>query len=192
VAERGPLVISEPGSITPAEKDIKDLRLSLVIGADAAGIKARGAARKLMYAADAVTDAGERYAAYAAVKDLLDEMYRWKDAWASEHVDKDRQVRRAMADSASCEHHGQEIRDMQAQLTGVRDGSDRHDKARSVLLGWYQTCVDFERGYRELVDAGKPTPDATKIVAWMGKQLPRVSAAYHRAWNPRPAKPKGK
>lgn len=127
--------------------------------------------------------AAEREDAVEALHKMIDETERWKDAWASEHVDKDRQVRAAMARSADCTAHGEEITQLQAQLAAAEARADRTEAARLVMLGWYQACVSMVAAARQGEQAGKPLPDSASITEWMEKSLPRIGRAHQKAWH---------
>lgn len=143
--------------------------------AEAAGSKARDAARLILRTLPTE-------ATVAAVGDLLSEMQRWKDAWASECVDKDRQVRAASKLAMDCEVHGEVIRDLEQRAAFYDDLADANDAARIVLLGWYHSCVGFVRQVRANQSTAKPLPTADTIVTWMERQLPRVKSAHQRVW----------
>jgi len=117
-----------------------------------------------------------------ALHQIVDETERWKDAWASEHTSKDREVRRTMARSSDCETHGDMLRDLEDQVTAANGSYDNAEAARLVLLGWYQTCRDFVDGARLRKGLGEDYPTSERIVEWMMKQLPKVHAAHQRVW----------
>ena len=178
----------KPDRWRPADRNPAEVRRGLNTRADAAGIKARDAARILIrYADDDRRPPLERDEMYGAVGDLIDEMFRWKDAWASEHVDKDRKVRAAMARSVDCGAHGDEIRGLASEVTRLDKERERLDTTRLVLLGWFQQCVDLVAQYREQEkrrDTGlkHQLPTAGEIIAAFDRQLPKVRDRYMRAW----------
>jgi hypothetical protein len=161
------------------------LQESVRVKAQASGMKARAAAMSLRaMAIDAKTagDEGRARALLEVAQDLLEEMHRWKDAWAHETVDKDRKVREAMARSESCAAHGEEIRQLRADVWHWSQVAERNEKARLALLSWFQVCRDFHdaamarRGVTGM-------PSAEKILEWMKVQLPKVERAHKRAFS---------
>lgn len=163
-------------------RDADQVARLVMLTANASGMKARDAAYRLRFYLDKLPPE-DRIVGLDAVADMLAEMHRWKDAWASEHVDKDRQVRAAMARSASCDAHGEQIRGLADQLTAVGEARGRAESGRLVMLAWYQQCVDFARIARENQKIGKALPAVEDILAWMERQLPKVHAAHQRVWS---------
>ena len=93
----------------PADEPIpiEEYRRKVALSAKAAGSKPRAAAWSLI---EAARDTGGERGTLEAVLHLLEEMYRWKNAWAHAQVDKDRQVSDAIRRAESCAQHGEEIR----------------------------------------------------------------------------------
>jgi hypothetical protein len=114
---------------------------------------------------------------------MTDEVERWKDAWASEHVDKDRQVRRAMAESANCEHHGVVIKDLEAQVAHYEEQAARNEAARLVLLGWYDACGRFLEGCERSRVTNGHYPPMNHVLDWLRTSLPKVHRAHQNAWH---------
>lgn len=169
----------------PDDRNPDDVRRRVSITASASGWKARDAAHHLIGAlADSgrFADLSKQLADLDAVSDLLEEMHRWKDSWANEHVDKDRQVRAAMARSADCKAHGEQIKELSGQLDAIDQSRDRSETCRLIMLGWYQACVTFVDHARANQRAGRALPPSDKILEWMEKQLPKVHAAHQRVF----------
>jgi hypothetical protein len=144
------------------------------------GAKTRDAARRIL----ATREPGNAIHAelVEALHLMVDETERWRDAWSSEHVDKDRQVRRAMARSTDCEVHGEILRDLEDRLDAAHKSHDNAEAARLVLLGWYQACQTFIDAARLKKGLGEDYPPSASIIDWMMKQLPKVHAAHQRVW----------
>lgn len=162
---------------------------SVEIKANAAGIKARGAARELLTAArnaheGLIGDDDLARTLLEAAQDLLEEMDRWKDAHASVTVDRDKRVREVMAEALSCQHHGDMIRGLNEQLADVDASRDRSEKARLVLLG---LLFALRRFLTATKNSGVAIPDAKKIIAWLTTAEKQATAAHDRAWRPRPS-----
>jgi hypothetical protein len=154
----------------------------------AAGQKTGAAALTMIHRAATLAEdgqAGEARGLLEAAQDLMEELFRWKDAYLAVGIDRDRQANWAAERAESCAHHGQEIRSLKAQLAYAVQSRDRAERARRVLFGWYTECVKFvenARGRRGV--AGLPAPN--QIINWMGAQLPKVRAAHESAVNPPP------
>jgi hypothetical protein len=158
---------------------LDELRHTARIRADAAGMKARDAARKLMYACQDRDDERERL---IDVLDLLDEMHRWKDNWASAHVDADRRERRAMDLAASCEHHGEIIDRLEGQVSHFERSANQADAARVALLGLVHALDEFVRVCRANERTGKTLPSGSAVVGWLERALGQARRAHDKAW----------
>lgn len=114
------------------------------------------------------------------VVDLAEHIEFLRGQVAHASVDKDRQVREAMARSESCEHHGQEIRQLSEQVHHFDRSADKHDRGRIALLGGLQAVRDFTDAYR----AGKTPADLTveQVVSALEAHLRKAYAAHERAW----------
>jgi hypothetical protein len=115
------------------------------------------------------------------VVDLANEVEFLRGQIAHIRVDMDRQVRAAMARSASCEHHGQEIEELGRQLGAVDRAGQKNEKARLALLGFMHAVDDLVQAHRE----GRTDPGLTvgKLVDALAKASKRASDAHARAWS---------
>jgi hypothetical protein len=115
------------------------------------------------------------------VVDLANEVEFLRGQVAAVSVDKDRQVRAAMARSASCEHHGQEIEELGRQLGAMDRAGQKNEKARLALLGFMHAVDDLVQAHHE----GRTAPDLTvaKVVDALAKASKRASDAHARAWS---------
>lgn len=114
------------------------------------------------------------------VIDMAREIERLRDQVAAVQVDKDRQVRAAMARSESCEHHGQEIAELGRQL-GAADQKARAEEAgRVALLGFLQVIRDFVQAHR----SGQWSADITvaRVVDGLAGAVKKTEAAHMKAW----------
>lgn len=182
-AEAGPPMthlLQSPPPI-PEDRDPTEARRRVQDTANASGMKARTAARNLMTDLDRLTPP-DQLARLDAISDLLAEVHRWKDAWAAEHVDKDRQVRAAMARSAQCAEHGHIIAALEGQVTHVDHHQARTEAARLVMLAWYHACQDIVTAARSRERDGGELPTGAAILAWMEAQLPKVHVRHQRVF----------
>ncbi len=147
------------------------------------GMKTRDAARAILASRSA--DDPMRAVLVEALHEMVDETERWKNAWAHEHVDKDRKVRDAMAKAADCEHHGQEIRDLNRQLDNWTAAYDRAEADRLALLGWLQIGRDYIDIITAVAATGGKLPSAVEVRDWMKAAIEKASRAHDRAWKPR-------
>lgn len=132
----------------------------------------RESARKIVAEAPALTP---------EVVDLGNHIQFLRDQVAHVRVDKDRQVRDAMARSESCEHHGEEIKALGAQVHHFNRQSDKNDAGRVALLGFLHAVDESVRFHRE----GKTNPDVTvdKIMDALAEMSRKAHAAHTRAWS---------
>lgn len=117
-----------------------------------------------------------------ALHDMLDEQERWKDAWSSVTVEKDHAVIDAMRRSASCEHHGTEIRELEAQLLHAEARERRAERGRISLI---ESLFELERAVDKLdLDhkLGRATPDDHALITRMREVLSKMHARHKRAW----------
>jgi hypothetical protein len=174
--------VTGPGSaVTPSGNTRRTWLETRLLGG--VGMKTRDAARTILRLVDD-RPAADRVLIVEALHAIVDETERWKNAWASEHVDKDRKVREASARAMDCEAHGELIRSLESQVTLTAEAAQRAESGRLVMLGWYQSCVDFVAVARGNAAAHRPLPDLDAVLTWMETRLGRVSAAHRRVWAP--------
>lgn len=167
------LVDAALDAATLPEADPDRIR-GIEVRADAAGGKTGGAARQIMRSRPDVGTVG-------AVGVLLSEVQRWKDAAASERIEKDRRVSAARARAVDCDAHGAQIGELRVQSRYLEKRVRKVDAARLVLLGWYRRCDSFVRQARANQAAGQPLPDADTILGWMERLRPSVVDAGREA-----------
>lgn len=109
------------------------------------------------------------------VMDLINYIQWQRDQITHIRADKERSVSNALALSASCEHHAEEIFDMKRQVTAISDSYQRADAGRVALLGLLHAVDEVVLNYRE-------TLTAKTLVTWLAKAAKRASAAHDRAW----------
>lgn len=85
-------------------------------------------------------DAEQAEALVGPLSDLLDEIERWKSAWAAKEIDKIRQVEAAVQRSEDCEHHGAEIRHERHQAYWFSILAEANDEER---MGWVDACFQL-------------------------------------------------
>jgi hypothetical protein len=157
------------------------LRASVEIKANAAGIKARAAAWTLITMAAESHNPQQARVLLESARDLLEEMYRWKDNWSSTTVDRDRKVREAMVRSEDCAAHGEEIAALRSQLHLLDQAQQRTENGRIALLGMLYAIREFVTAQQT---RGVAVPDPRKIIAWLATAEKKTSAAHQRAFNP--------
>lgn len=121
----------------------------------------------------------DRATVVEALHRMVDETDRWKDAWSASTVDHDHKLRQAMRNSESCEHHGEEIKRLSAQLYHFSQSNDRLDAARVALLELLFQLREFIPGYEAMPPERRPGGDA--IISQLSRVIKKVSAAHDRA-----------
>jgi hypothetical protein len=116
----------------------------------------------------------------AEVVDLAKHIEFLRDQIAHIRVDMDHKVRDAMARSESCEHHGEEIKGLSAQLHAADERAERNDRGRVALLALLHAVEDFLELHRR--DQLIKTLTVAKVIEWLTKATKRTSAAHARAW----------
>lgn len=113
------------------------------------------------------------------VMDLINAIEWVKDQSVRVSVDADRRVREAMARSESCEHHGEEIRQLSTQVHHFDESYRRADAGRVALLGLLHQVDELVRQRAE----GKLSDlTADKLVDALAKAAKQAHAAHDRAW----------
>lgn len=132
----------------------------------------RPSARKI------ITDAPELT---PEVVDLVTYVEFLQDQVAHVQVDKDRQVRRAMAQAGDCEVHGEQIKGLEDQLHAIDKSRQASEAGRLALLGFLHAVDEMIREH----GAGKLKADLTvaDLVAAIGKGATKAHAAHTRAWS---------
>jgi hypothetical protein len=166
------------------EEECRRLALRL----NATNVRPREAGRALLTLAGIKLDLrvaleGEQATAADAVSEMLAECEHWKTCWSHEHVDKDRQVRAALAKSADCEHHGTVIATLEARTARISAALDRTDSARVALLGLLHWLDRFIGDYDVAVKLDRPVMDGPDIVMALRSAVKRTSAAHQRVWS---------
>lgn len=126
---------------------------------DGPGVTFRALPETARRAAHALREAG---APIPEVVDMAREILRLRGQVAAVQVDRDRQVRAALARSESCETHGQEIAELGKQLHEADKRAERNDRGRVTLLVLPQmiealsalpTLTELKRAARKTLDA---------------------------------------
>lgn len=112
--------------------------------------------------------------------DMANEINWLRKQLAHVSVEKDHQVREAMARSASCEHHGKEIEELGKALYAADQRERKVEAARLALLGFYQSVKDAVTAYEEGRVRTEPTLKA--FMGTLGAFVKRAGAAHDRAW----------
>lgn len=103
------------------------------------------------------------------VVELAREILRLREQIAHVRVDADRQVRAALARSASCEAHGAEIAELAQQLHAASQRAERNDRGRVALLALPHALEDL--------------PDGAVLTAEQARAAARRAlAAHERGW----------
>lgn len=149
----------------------------------AANLRPRDAGRAILALTVANYSDTDHALVVEALHELLDEVDYWKTAWAHETVDKDHKVREAIARSESCEHHGEEIKQLGEQLTHF-DQSYRHaEDGRVALLNYLFEMDRFIDAWDIKAALGSNnTVTAAKLVEEMRKFVARAHRGHERAW----------
>lgn len=111
--------------------------------------------------------------------DLAHEIEFLRDQVAAVSVDKDRQVREAMRRSESCEHHGEEIRDLSESMYAADQHQRRTEAGRLVMLGFFHAVQ------KAVEDYGRDQPVRATLKAFMevlAGAVKKAGAAHDRAW----------
>lgn len=137
----------------------------------AASIYVRDSARKIVQEAPGLMP---------EVMDLINGISWLQDQVTHTQVDRDRQVRDAMARSESCEHHGEEIRQLSGQLHHSDESDRRNNAGRVAALGLLFQVDELVRQH----GAGQLPASLTvaDLVAALSKSANQVHAAHDRAW----------
>lgn len=94
-------------------------------------------------------------------------------------VDRDRQVREAMARSGDCEHHGEEIKALGDQVHTFSEAERRHNAGRLAVLGLLFELDKVTKAYR---DGQLPGLTVDKLVKALEDASKKTHAAHDRAW----------
>lgn len=111
----------------------------------------------------------------AEVVDLVTYVEFLREQVAHVQVDRDRQVRWAMARSGDCEAHGEEIKGLGDQLHAMDEAHRRADAGRVAVLG-FLFAVD------EGLDKLRPDLTVAELVTALKAASKKVHAAHDRAW----------
>lgn len=114
------------------------------------------------------------------VVELAREIDRLRQQVAAVRVDKDRQVRAAMARAESCKHHGREIQELGRQLHAAGQRADAEEGGRIALLGFFQSVRDLVNRYRS--EGPSAIPPMDKMMGALAKAARKTGAAHDRAW----------
>lgn len=112
--------------------------------------------------------------------DMANEINWLRQSLARVSVEKDHQVRDAMARSASCEHHGKEIEELGKALYAADQRAEKIERARLALLGFYQSVKEAVDAYQGGRVRSEPTLKA--FMGTLGAFVKRAGAAHDRAW----------
>lgn len=116
-----------------------------------------------------------------AVHHLVTAYRQAKDQAARAQVDRDRGIREAMTRSESCEHHGEEIKALTAQLGAADQRAEKTEKARLALLGFTHAVDEMVRAYAQ--DRTDPGLSVAKLVDALAKASKKAHDAHARAWS---------
>jgi hypothetical protein len=120
-------------------------------------------------------DTARRALVEIALDACLREIDRLRQQVAAVRVDGDRKVREAMARSADCAAHGEEIRTLNDQLTHWAADRDRVERARIALL-------EEHHALRDVLDACDGSVPGGDVVAALTKIHKRAGDAHQRAY----------
>lgn len=177
---RGP---GRPSSmVTPKGDDRESWLMTRLRGG--AGLKFKGAADSLLSWA-AITDESSsmqrtrRAAVVEHIHQMLDEMTRWKDAWSSEKVARDRSVRDAL-DRPNCEIHQADLDELRGRVVQLEADAKRAEAGRLALVSGLHEIDRVVDGYDVGLSIGrKDLPPLTELLR---KVLSRIHEAHRRAW----------
>jgi hypothetical protein len=147
-----------------------------------------GAGRKFKDAAEALLSwvSGSEYSHQVRradfvehIHEMLDEMERWKDAWASEKVARDRAVRDALA-RPNCEIHSSELAELRARVNQLQADLNRAEAGRLALVTGLHEIDRVIDGY----DVGQAIgrKDLPPLTELLRKVSAKVHEAHKRAW----------
>lgn len=134
---------------------------------------AQNACRRLLAAGASVPE----------VVDLAEEIHRLGDQVAAIRVDMDRQVQAAIARSADCEAHGEDIRRLEELADLLQKQADHNNAGRLALLNALYPIEDSIRALQQNIFHGDPVPDLKTVLGVISDALVRVHAAHKRAWS---------
>ena len=112
--------------------------------------------------------------------DMANEINWLRQQLAHVSVEKDHQVREAMARSASCEHHGKEIEELGKALYAADQRERKVEAARLALLGFYQAVKDAVDQYQNR--AVRPEWKVSDVMKVLAGAVKKAGAAHDRAW----------
>lgn len=112
--------------------------------------------------------------------DLANEVNWLRRQLAHVSVEKDHAVRDAMRRSESCEHHGEEIKELGKALYAADQRERRTEAARLAMLSFYQSVKDAVDAYQGGRVRTEPTLKA--FMGTLGAFVKRAGAAHDRAW----------
>lgn len=135
------------------------------------------AARK---AARALLDAG---APMPEVMDLVNIILEQRRQHGHLMVDKDHAVRAAMTRALDCNAHGEDLKALAEQASHFSRQAEKHDRARTALLGLLHQIRDTVRVMQDRIKLGQPLPDGKEFVEALDKAAKKASAAHDRAWS---------
>lgn len=135
-----------------------------------ASVYIRDSARKIIREAPALMP---------EVMDLVTYCDFMRDQVAHVQVDRDRQVRAAMARSESCEHHGEEIKGLGEQVGAFDAARERSERGRLAVLGLLFELDKVTKAYR---DGQLPGLTVDKLVKSLEDASKKTHAAHDRAW----------
>lgn len=137
-----------------------------------ASIYIRDSARRIITEAPAIMPEVMDMVAYC---DFL------RDQVTHVRVDRDRGIRDAMARSASCEHHGEEITALNNQVFAIDASAQRNEEARLALLRFLQAVDDLAEAHRRgHLRPGLTVDDLIRDLEGASK---KAHAAHTRAWS---------
>jgi hypothetical protein len=110
---------------------------------------------------------------------MLDELERWKDAWASEHVARDRAVRAAL-DRPNCEVHDEELAELRLRVSYLEADAKRAESGRLALVTGLDEIDRVIDAYDVGVAIGRT--DLPKLTELLRKVSSKVHEAHRRAW----------
>lgn len=112
--------------------------------------------------------------------DLAHEVEFLRDQVAAVNVDKDRQVQEAMRRSESCEHHGEEIKELGRSMYAADQSQRQTESARLAMLGFFHAVEKAVNDYQGGQVRTEPTLKAFMEV--LATAVKKASAAHDRAW----------
>lgn len=178
---RGP---GRPSSMVTPKGDDRESWLKTRLRGGA-GLKFKNAAESILSwaALDGTSTSAERTRRAAFVEhihEMLDEMNRWKDAWASEQVARDRAVRDALA-RPNCEIHDAELTELRERVIRLQAHLDRTEKGRLVLVTGLAEIDRVIDGY----DVGRSLgrKDLPPLTNLLRKVSSKIHEQHRRAWS---------